>query len=337
MDLSVVVKAREDGGDAADALLLARVADGMGFGELWVGEGPTWDAFALATAIGLATGQAALTVGPVPVSVRDPATISRGAASVSALIGRPVGVALGTASVRVVEKLHGRSRARAVSDLGESARAIRSLIEAPSGPRPADDPDEAFLARLAPPSGPLTVAAFGDRAIAVAAASADRMLLDLVSPAHVAVLRSKLVAATEGRPLPRLAAWLPAAVEPGEEDLRLIEGSIVGYLGVAGYREMFEAAGFERAVEKARAGAPQSELLGSLPPDAAWIVGLVGSAREVTERLGDYQDAGLDEIALVPANTGGTGVMRTLTALRDLGASFTASDRGVDPGRPIDA
>lgn len=53
------------------------------------------------------------------------------AASVSAVTGRTVGVALGTASVRVVEKLHGRSRRRAVIDLEQSARAIRGWIDTP--------------------------------------------------------------------------------------------------------------------------------------------------------------------------------------------------------------
>lgn len=72
------------------------VADRLRYGEVWVGEGPTWDAFVLATTIGLATDHVALTAGPVPVSVRDPVTIVRDAA---AAVGRPVGVALGASSV----------------------------------------------------------------------------------------------------------------------------------------------------------------------------------------------------------------------------------------------
>jgi alkanesulfonate monooxygenase SsuD/methylene tetrahydromethanopterin reductase-like flavin-dependent oxidoreductase (luciferase family) len=114
MDISVVVRAREDETGPEGILEIASVADRLAYPELWIGEGPTWDAFVLATAVGSVTRHAAMTVGPVPVSVRDPATISRGAASVAAVTGRRVGVALGTASVRVVEKLHGRSRRSAV-------------------------------------------------------------------------------------------------------------------------------------------------------------------------------------------------------------------------------
>jgi alkanesulfonate monooxygenase SsuD/methylene tetrahydromethanopterin reductase-like flavin-dependent oxidoreductase (luciferase family) len=139
MDISVVVRAREDETGPEEILEIASLADLLGYPELWIGEGPTWDAFVLAAAVGSVTRNAAMTVGPVPVSVRDPATISRGAASVAAVTRRRVGVALGTASVRVVEKLHGRSRRRALTDLRASARALRNQIDGSASPSP-DDP-----------------------------------------------------------------------------------------------------------------------------------------------------------------------------------------------------
>ena len=77
---------------------MAVLADRLGYGELWVGEGWAWDAFVLATALGIATERIPITVGPMPVHVRDPATIARAAASTAALVRRPVGVALGTSS-----------------------------------------------------------------------------------------------------------------------------------------------------------------------------------------------------------------------------------------------
>jgi probable F420-dependent oxidoreductase len=318
MDISVVVRGREDGSGPDEILRLASVADALGFEELWIGEGPTWDAFVLATAVGLATRDSSLTVGPVPVSVRDPATISRGAASVASVTGRTVGIALGTASVRVVEKLHGRSRRRAVTDLRESAHAIRSLIDAPPDARLQHDPDADFLRRLPSPDGPLTVAAFGHRAIQVAADLADRMLLDLVTREQVAILRSKLDYASNSRPRPRLAAWLPAAVEPTDDGLRVVSESVAGYLTIAGYREMFIKAGFEEAVERAESGASPSQLIEALPDDAPRRVGLVGDRNEVAEGLQAYADAGLDEVAVVPVLAGDPNGEKTLRAVRTL-------------------
>jgi hypothetical protein len=59
---------------------VAVAADRLGYREVWVGEGPTWDSFVLAAAIGRATERVALTAGPVAVSVREPFGIARGAA-----------------------------------------------------------------------------------------------------------------------------------------------------------------------------------------------------------------------------------------------------------------
>jgi probable F420-dependent oxidoreductase len=317
MDISVVVRAREDETGPEGILEIASVADRLGYPELWIGEGPTWDAFVLATALGSVTQHAAMTVGPVPVSVRDPATISRGAASVAAVTGRRVGVALGTASVRVVEKLHGRSRRRAVTDLRASARALRKQIDG-SASLTSEDPDAAFLRRLGAPNGPLTVAAFGDRAIQVAAEYADRMLLDLVTTEQVAELRSKLDQAVGTGPGPTLAAWLPAAIDPSLEALDEIGRTVAGYLTVAGYREMFLEAGFEKAVEAAGSGGGVDAVPNLLPDEGPALVGLVGDVGDVASRIDEYARAGLDEIAIVPVTAGDPGGERTLRAVREL-------------------
>jgi alkanesulfonate monooxygenase SsuD/methylene tetrahydromethanopterin reductase-like flavin-dependent oxidoreductase (luciferase family) len=299
MKLSVAVGTRPDV-PAEEELRTALLADRLGYGELWVGEGWTWDAFVLATALGIATERTPITVGPLPVHVRDPATIARAAASTAALVGRPVGVALGTSSRRVVEGMHGRPRRRPAATLAESARAVRALLAEGE-------------------AQPLTVAAFGDRAVAVAAEHADRMVLDLVSPALAGSYRAKLaeIAGRTGRPAPSLAAWIPAAVDPDPDSYTQLMRSLAGYLGVAGYAEMLTDAGFGEAVELARAGAGPDDLLGALPPDAAATVGLVGDASAVSERLDAYA-AALDEVVLVPATAGDPGGERTLAALAEL-------------------
>ena len=308
----MVAAAREDEQPPTEALDVAAVADRLGYGEVWLGEGPTWDSFALAAAVGAATTRIALTAGPVPVSVRDPYSIVRGAASVEAVTGRPVGVALGTSSVRVVEGVHGRSRATPVGDLRDSAAAY---VAHRRGEAYGVTGTHGFQRRLPPATGPLTIAAFGDRAIRIAARYADRMLLDLVSPAQVRELRAKLHAAGE-RP-PTLAAWLPAAVDPDDASYAQLMRGVAGYLPVRGYQDVFVAAGFGAAVELAQRDAGPDELLAALPEHAARTVGLVGDARTVRDRIAEYAEAGLDEIALVPATAGDPGGARTLSALMD--------------------
>ena len=313
-----MVRAREDGASTETILGLASMAERLGYNELWIGEGPRWDAFVLAAGVGMSTESVSLTVGPVPVSVRDPATIARGAVSVAAVTGRRVGVALGTASVRVVEKLHGRSRARPVADLRDSAKSIRRLIDTAPEERWAGDPDAEFLRSLGAPQGPLTVAAFGNKAIQVAADHADRMLLDLVTPEQVRILRTKLEAAASDRPVPRVAAWLPVAVEPTAETIVEIKKSIAGYLTIGGYKEMFIDVGLEDAVAKAGSGMGVGQLTDAIPNDVAGSVGLVGDSSDIARQLDAYAAAGLDEVAAVPMVTGDTSGEGSLRALRSL-------------------
>lgn len=320
MDISVVVASRPEVPPSED-LAVAEVADRLGFGEVWIGEGWVWDSFVLATAIAARTDRISMTVGPIPVAVRDPVMIARAAASTAAVAGRPVGVALGTSSVRYVEGAHGRSRRRPAAALSESAQVVRALFQ---GGQVDFDGDvivtHGYELRLGAPGGPITIAAFGDRAIEVAAAHADRMVLDLVSPELVGRFRAKVDAAAEraGRPAPRLAAWIPAAVDPDPASYEQITSSLVGYLGVAGYAEMFETAGFGAAVELAARGAGRAELHDALPADAAPRVGLVGDVAMVSARLAAYAAAGLDEVVVVPATAGDAAGERTLTALAAL-------------------
>ncbi|MGH3442477.1 MAG: hypothetical protein ACRDUY_10655 [Nitriliruptorales bacterium] len=99
-------------------------------------------------------------------------------------------------------------------------------------------------------------------------------------------------AARAGRPSPRLAAWLPTAVDPAPETYDHVLESLVGYLTVRGYAEVFAAAGFGDAVELARSGAGRDELLSALPRTAASTVGLVGNADTIRARLEDYAAPG---------------------------------------------
>ncbi|WP_329215910.1 hypothetical protein OG352_09270 [Streptomyces sp. NBC_01485] len=83
---------------------------------------------------------------------------------------------------------------------------------------------------------------------------------------------------------------------PVEEPLRVA--------ALADRLEVFAEAGFGEAVELAEAGADRAALVRALPPAAAATVGLVGDLDAVRARIDAYAEAGLDEIALVPATAG---------------------------------
>jgi probable F420-dependent oxidoreductase len=321
---------------AAEVVRTAQVADALGYGEIWIGEMATFDAFALGAVVAERTARAALTIGPLAVAVRDPVMIAMGAGSLAELTGRTVNVALGSSSPVVVRQWHGRRQERTALALAESAAAVRILL---AGGK-ADVAGEiittrGFRLRTRAPGTPLTVAAFGPGAVKVAARQADRMVINLVTPASAARLVQMLhdECRAAGRPVPPVAAWVAAAVGPsgasgasgaasgavsgavsaGVEQLRR---GLVAYLSAPGYGEMFAEAGFGDVVRFARTRPHPGELLAAIPPEIVGHVALVGEVASVRARLAEYAAAGVDEIALVPGSCdddpAGVG---TLTAL----------------------
>ncbi|MQA83673.1 MAG: LLM class F420-dependent oxidoreductase [Streptosporangiales bacterium] len=304
-----------------DALHTAALADELDYPNLWIGEMATYDAFALATAIALGTRRIPLTLGPLAVTVRDPVMIAMGVASVANLTRRRVDVALGTSSRTVVEEWHGRSRAGSSAALAETATALRPLLDgdraeiAGTAVRTAG-----YRLRLDPPKSAIAVAAFGEMAIEAAATRADRMVVNLVSAEAAGQLRERLAEAAgrAGRPVPPLTAWLPAAVDPTEESLLQVNRGLVPYLAAPGYSRMFTEAGYGEVVELARGEPRPQEVLAALPLDVVETVGLVGPAEVVERRIAAYLDAGVDEIAIVPATAGDPGGRRTLQAVKEM-------------------
>lgn len=301
-----------------EAFATAALADALGYPELWIGEMATYDVFALATAVGLRTERIPLTLGPLAVTVRDPAMIAIGAASVAAITGRPVAVALGTSSRVVVEQWHGRSRARAATALAESARAVRALLD---GARSELDGEvvtsRGYRLRLPAPRSALTIAAFGPAAVRAAAAHADRMVVNLVSPATAA----ELVAAVGGDT--RVAAWVVTAVDGGRAALDQLRRGVVGYLAAPGYAEMFAREGFGDLVAYARTRPHPAELLAAVPDELVAAVGIVGDTDTARDRIAAYRAAGVDDVVLVPAATDDDPAgERTLRALRERAPSL---------------
>ena len=304
---------------AGEVVRTAEAADALGYGEIWIGEMATFDAFALGAAVAGRTARAALTIGPLAVAVRDPVMIAMGAGSLAELTGRTVNVALGSSSPVVVEQWHGRRQERTAVALAESATAVRTLLAGGQADvRGEVISTRGFRLRTRAPGTPLTIAAFGRGAVRVAARQADRMVINLVTPKSAArlaeMLRDECRAA--GRPAPPVAAWLAAVVKPGEAGVEQLRRGLVSYLSAPGYGEMFAEAGFGDVVRFARRRPHPGELLAAIPAELVGQVSLVGDEQTVRARLAEYASAGVDEVALVPGSSEADPAgLATLTAL----------------------
>ena len=300
---------------AAENMDVAIHADRLGYEELWIGEMATYDAISLATAVGHRTQQIALTIGPLAVSVRTPMTMAMGVASVADLTGRQVNIALGASSTVVVEEWHGRTRQRTARHLEETAQIVRGLLQGEKVDFSGELAScKGYRMRLEAMPGPLTIAAFGPATVRVAARQADRMLLNMVTPASLAQLRQQLAEAAgkAGRSTPKVAVWLTCAVDPKSEDFDQLRRAIVAYMAAPGYAEMMTEAGFGELVQFARSRPHPRDLLAAIPDELVSAIGLVGSESDIQSRIEEYRQAGADEICLVPATASDAGGQKTL-------------------------
>ena len=287
-----------------EAVDIARAASRAGLKRLWIGEMATFDAFALATAIGVRTPGLRLALGPLPISVRTPAAVALGASSVAALAGCEVDVALGASSPVIVSGWHDRDWRHSAARMRETIQCLRPILQ---GERADFDGhhvrSHGFRLRHPLPHSSIGVGAFGPVMMRLAAEIADEVVLNLATPGRVAQLRQQIdaYAAAADRESPRITVWVPAAVRPGDAALQQTAGQLAVYLAPPGYGEMFSDLGYPELVEQARVGARRAELAAAIPIELAEQVGAFGTSEQITLRLRAYLDAGADTVAVVPA------------------------------------
>jgi probable F420-dependent oxidoreductase len=311
-----------------DALQIAGEVDRAGLRTLWIGQLATYDAIALATAIGIRSPGLTLKLGPLAIGERSPAAIAFGASSVAALTGSQVDVALGASSPAIVSGWHGRDWAHSAPRMRETIECLRIAL---AGQRTSYEGryvhSHGFRLRRPMPATRLIVAAFGPAMTRVAARQADEVVLNLVAPERVQAVRAEIdhEARAAGRAPARLAVWVPVAVQPGDAARAQLASQLAVYLAPPGYGEMFSTLGFPDLVRQAREGMGRAELASLIPPELLERVCALGTREQLLARLGSYYEAGADIIAVVPSTAedpGGRAALGAVSELADAGASL---------------
>jgi probable F420-dependent oxidoreductase len=301
-----------------EALGIAHEARAAGLNTLWIGEMATFDAFVLATAVGHRVPGLRLKIGPLAIGVRTPASMALATASVAALTGTQVGLALGASSPAIVSGWHGRQWAHSASHMHETLDALRPLLAGESSSFDGSHVHtHGFRLRCPQPHLRISVAAFGPAMTRVAARLADEVVLNLVSPEHISAVRATIdvAASAVGRNPPDLAVWVPVALDPGDEARAQMASQLAMYLAPPGYGEMFSALGFSDLVGRARSGASRSQLASFIPTELLQRISAMGSDREVAERISAYFKAGADIVGVAPSTAEDPGGRAVLTAI----------------------
>jgi probable F420-dependent oxidoreductase len=309
-----------------EALDIAAAVGGAGLDALWIGEMATFDALALGTAVGHRVPGLPLKLGPLAIGVRSPVAIALGVSSVAALSGSRVDVALGASSPAIVAGWHDREWAHSAARMRETVECLRTIL---AGETVAYDGryvrSHGFRLRSALPDTRIAVAAFGPAMTRVAARVADEVVLNLVPPERVRAVRAAIDAAAEasGATPPRLAVWLPVALDPGDAAIAQLAGQLAVYLAPPGYGELFAELGFADLVERARGGARRSELARAVPVELLGQVCALGSATTIAARIDAYHEAGADTVAIVPSTAEDPGGRAVLGAVADTRNALT--------------
>jgi probable F420-dependent oxidoreductase len=269
------------------SLEVAVNADRNGYEEVWIGQLATFDAFALAAAAARETKRATIWVGPLALAVRDPVSLALGITSVSTLGERVAHLALGSSTATVVRDWHRRKWGGNVLLAIGTIERLRPLLRGERSP-------EGFRLRSPFPGSQIGLAAFGAEMLKVASHLADRLLLNLLTPAQVAEFRAR----TE---LP-ITIWVPAALDPGEAAMEQVRRELKVYLAAPAYAARFRQAG-----------------LGDADAIAARVSAL-GSLERIRDRIAEYHSAGATTVALVPVTAEDPGGARLLEAIsREVG------------------
>jgi probable F420-dependent oxidoreductase len=301
-----------------EALDIARAARSAGLDALWIGEMATFDAVALATAIGHRAPGLRLKIGPMAIGVRSPVSMALAASSVATLTGSRVDVALGASSPAIVSGWHDRDWAHSAVRMEETIACLRAIL---AGHRSDHDGHHVrthgFRLRRPLPDARICVAAFGPAMTRVAARYADEIVVNLIPLQRVRAVRATVAAeaAATGRTRPSLAVWLPAALDPGTEARAQLAAQLSVYLAPPGYGEMFSEFGFEELVHRARSGAPRSDLSRSIPDELLEQVCALGSHDELAGRISAYFDAGADVVGVIPSTAEDPAGRAVLTAI----------------------
>jgi 5,10-methylenetetrahydromethanopterin reductase len=277
----------------------ARLAEELGFAGIFLPEISGRDSLAALAALAGETSSVALGSGVIPMTSRSPMLTAMAAATVHERSGGRAILGIGT----------GPAAPGALDRLAELVRDVRGLLV-----------NEVSLALSGPV--PIWISALGPRALRLAGAVADGVLLNWCPPERVVQARAAVAegAATAGRTASdvTVAVYVRASLGPdraaAESALRRAAGEYASY---PAYARQFAAVGLE-AEASAAAGAHRAGVPADVPEALVRAVSLPLEPVEAATRLAEYRGAGADLAVVYPVVAGedpGVSLIDTMRAL----------------------
>jgi probable F420-dependent oxidoreductase len=318
-------------------VLLANSADARGLHSVWVDEVRSRDAVASMAVLAAATERVTIGSSIVPIYTRTAPVLAMAAATLNELAPGRIVLGLGTSSRQIIEGWHGCSRSSPVRAMTEYLGAVRSALR---GERIVVRGDVVHVDgfRLEPRSlasgpVPLYAAALGPDMAALAASTADGILLNMVPVSAVAALRAMVDAAPRdpaAAPGPaRLVSDLRVGIADDEATrhaMRERQRKYIAYYGsVAPYLRHFERIGFAEPAHKIHAAWSADDpdgAVAAVPDEMLDELVAIGPPDDVAGRISSFLAAGIDEVILWPCTTDDAEVPGATQAMIELASEL---------------
>jgi F420-dependent oxidoreductase-like protein len=274
-------------GTVDDVVEEARQAEADGFASYWASQIFGHDALTALAIVGREVPRIELGTSVVPTYPRHPMVLAQQALSVNAAAGGRLCLGVGLSHQIVIESMMGMSFAKPVRHLREYLTVLGALSRGESVSFEGEDYRvHATLNVAGATPFPIVVAALGAQTLKVTAELADGTLTWCTGPATLSghtIPTITAAAEAAGRPTPRVIAALPVCVTDDVGAARERAAKVFSVYGqLPSYRAMLDREGAEG------------------PADIA----IVGSAAEVTDRIGSLAGIGVTDFAAVEFGVG---------------------------------
>ncbi|NYJ00686.1 alkanesulfonate monooxygenase SsuD/methylene tetrahydromethanopterin reductase-like flavin-dependent oxidoreductase (luciferase family) [Nocardioides thalensis] len=278
----------------------ARLAEELGFGELWFSE----DCFFTGGMSGLtqllsSTSSIPAGLGLASVMTRHPAVLAMELAGIARLHPGRTRAAIGLGNRHWLEQM-GLLPDRPLTTVAETYDAVGRLLRGDAVDTPTSQHHFDDIALAFPPQSPpeLWIGAVNERALRLAGARADGVLLSvLASPTYVRWAKRVIASGAQeaGRPVPRVTAFALAAVD--DEERRAVDAvrDAVGFfVGAEAHTALVTRSSLASEIAERRATG------GAYAVPDHWVrdLAVAGDPDTVTERIGALLDAGADSVGL---------------------------------------
>jgi len=316
----------EDGLSASDFVQIAVEAEELGYDSVLCGEVAGAEVMATLGMMAARTDRIRLASGIIPTSTRSPVLAAMGFATLSSMAPGRISVGLGASSPIIVDEWHGREFTKPLTTTRDFIEIFRRAI---SGEKISMETrtlrTRNFRLAIDPKADlPIWLAAINDRMLRLAGAVADGVFLTWCPPSEVEqkleIVRSGAIEV--GRDPSDIEVVLSFWGFEGEaEDVSLVRErcrrSVLAYAMVPTHRSAFLQA-FPTLSEAAVAweAGDREKALGLTGDDVVDSMCAVGPPGVVSDRVGQYADAGVDLPVVFVIGPGHSGPEPALETMR---------------------